>query len=212
MSHVIARTDGYALLLPINLSTDARDAWLFNPVQIKTQEVVIGLRRDFPIEGKRCGACDRTPNPGGLAIAYLSAYRSIPAAEEDCGLSAPHGIAATRPCQGRIVHGLSERGDKTCLRNSKVLTSHKNGSGSGGGTSICIDIVSHRSIATAGCARVNPTAHTAGTPGATYGSGDGKTADLGARTVSKGGRVQRVRAGDASLVDGECLPAGRDAA
>src|SRR6266404_5520585 len=107
MRNVASRTDGYALLLPSHLSTDARSAWLLDPIQIESQEVVIGLRRDFPVEGKRRGTRDRTPNPSGLAVAYLSACRSIPVAEEDCCLATPHGIAAGRPCQDGIVHCLS---------------------------------------------------------------------------------------------------------
>src|SRR5882724_9180357 len=109
MHNVIARSDGNALLLPIHLSTDARSAWLLDPIQIESQKVVIGLGRDFPVKGERRGTGDSSPNPSGLAVAYLAACRSIPAAKEDSGLAAPDGIAPGCPGQGGVIYCFSER-------------------------------------------------------------------------------------------------------
>src|SRR5882724_7767405 len=108
MRNVIARTNGYTLLHPAHLSTNARNTRLLYAIQIEPQEIVIEFRRNLPVKGEGRRTAHRSPKPTRLAIGYLSACRSIPAAEEDCRLAAPHRIAAARPRQRGIVHRLSK--------------------------------------------------------------------------------------------------------
>ncbi len=93
--------DGSALLLPIDRSADTPG--LFHVIDIESQVIVIGFRRDPPIKGQCAWPGQRCLHPRVLTVGDITALGRINAIVGNRGLAVPVGVAAGSPGQARII-------------------------------------------------------------------------------------------------------------